>query len=136
MATSNQGEVVFGYDIRPGRNRSGSDIGKNLCVIANDIDANGPDSIAISTGDTNRIRGVTMEAIPNGANGNIAKSGKKHVVASGAIAADARIAPDADGKVKAAVSGDRSFGRALETAADDGDIILAEINCVDPDLIA
>lgn len=113
--------------IRPGRNRSGSTIAKYLLVKGGGA---GVDTIALTAADTDVPVGVTREDIVDGANGDLAIRGQVRVIASGAISADVKLAPDANGKVKAAASGDTVVGTSKDAATADGDIILAELNVV------
>jgi hypothetical protein len=111
--------------VRPGRNRSGSTIGKYLLVKYGGA---GPHTIILAAADTDVVSGVTREDIPDQANGDLGVGGELRVTASGAISAGARIAPDAGGKVKAAASGDTVIGEARDAATADGDVIVAELN--------
>ncbi len=111
--------------IRPGRNRTGSTIAKYLCVK---LGAVVPDSIAVTAADTDIAVGITREDIVDGANGDLAIRGQVRATASGAITAGARVAPDANGKVKAAATGDCVIGEAKDTTTTDGDILIVELN--------
>jgi len=113
-------------EFRPGRNRSGSTIGKYLCVKRDA--SNLPNGLTLTAADTDVAVGVTGEEIANNANGNVCIKGRHPVTANGAITAGLRIACEANGKVKAAASGDTVIGVAEEAALADNDVILAELN--------
>lgn len=135
MATSTQGEVIFPDGIAPGRNRTGSAIAKGLTVEFDS--ANGIDAISVTNAEADRAVGVTMEPIADGANGNVCKKGKVLCKAGGAITAGARVAPGADGRVVAAGSADVSIGRYLEaTTCAENDMVLCDIDCTNPPLLA
>lgn len=125
MTTTNLPDYTVTGDVRPGRNRSGADIGKYL-VVKLDA-ANAPNALALTAADTDVAIGVTMELIKNGYNGDVLTRGRHRVTASGAIAAGVKIAPDANGKVKAAAAGDTVIGTSEDAATADGDIISAEL---------
>jgi hypothetical protein len=57
----------------------------------------------------------------------VAVSGKSKIVAGGAITAGALIGVNGSGRAAAVASGGWTIGRALETSANDGDVITALI---------
>lgn len=113
-------------EFRPGRNRTGGTIGRFLVVKYDGTNA--PDGITVTTADTDVAYGVTHHEAPDGTNVDCCKSGRHPVTASGVIAVGARLAPDANGKVKAAAAGDTIIGTAVDAATADNDVIAAELN--------
>jgi len=83
-----------------------------------------PDGRKCATGDSGPF-GVAITDIASGENmqGKVLIKGTAKVVTSGAISQFAYVAPDNNGKVKAAGATDSKVGVALEAASASGDII-------------
>lgn len=80
--------------------------------------------LVVTAADTDVAVGFVQESCAaNQARANVVTSGPTQAIASGVIAKDAFVCPDAAGKIKAAASGDRPCGYARTAAAADGDII-------------
>lgn len=79
---------------------------------------------ALAAADTDPCYPIQNKPKPTGEQAALAIAGVSKVIAGGAIAQGAKVAPTAaNGKAQSAASGDRWFGIALEAAGADGDII-------------
>jgi len=113
-------------ETRPGNNFTGASIAKWLGVKA--VTATAPDSIQLTAASTDVCVGVTAEVIADQARGDVHIRGRIPCIASGVIAAGARVAFGANGKAQAAVAGDCVVGNAVDAAAADGDTIAIELS--------
>lgn len=95
--------------IVPGRNRSGSDIPKGRVVTMDP--GNGPDAVELADNVADVLHAVTLEAIANGKNGDLAQGGLCIVEAGAALATEG---------VKLTVDGS---GRVIASSADNQNII-------------
>ena len=130
--TTIQGEAMA-PEFRTCQNNTVTDI--TAYSVVKRVPAEAPDGVDVTAADTDIPAGVVPKKVDkSGGVGDMAIRGRVRVIASGAITADARIAPAAAGKVQAAAAADIVMGRALEAAVNDGDIIMAEIDCVAPTL--
>jgi hypothetical protein len=114
------------HPIDPCRNRSGTDLAKHRFVK---IDADqGVDAYEAATDGTAAIMGVTLEAITNGYNGDIAKGGHVILEAGGAITVGAKLTGGTGGKAVATTTAGHHVGAIAKTAttSGDGDLIEAE----------
>lgn len=113
--------------IVPGRNRTGADIPKFRIVQLDD--ANGDEAVKLATGAAVQPYGVTLGAIIDQTNGDVAQGGICRVEAGAAIGTrGTRLTSDANGKAVAATSdNDFIIGTNLTTAGADGDVIEASI---------
>lgn len=135
MAKTTLGEMMD-PKFRPAINNTGADFGPYLCVKR--VPAEAPDGVVLTTAATERACGVLAKTLFSnvsqvGSNsGEMVVTGRCRMVASAAIAADDPIAPAANGKTQTAVATNVVIGRALEAAAADGDIYMAEVDFIAP----
>lgn len=95
--------IVPADGVRPGRNRTGSDIAAKVVVKA---DATNVDGIALcTTAASEKPIGVTMAAIKNGENGDVQQSGRAVCTSGAAVTAGQRVTVAAGGKVIDAAPG-------------------------------
>lgn len=114
-------------EFRPAANNTVSAIGAYLCVKR--VAAEAPNGVELTAAQSDVPCGITVRGgIAAGAIGDMCIHGRTRVTAAGAIAAGARIAPDANGKVVAAGAADVVIGSLVEEAFADGDVVMAEIN--------
>jgi len=111
------------------RNRSGSDIAKHR-IVMRDVDQ-GVDAYQAAGDAAAPLMGVTLEAIANGKNGNLAQGGLAIVEAGAAISVGAKVTAGTGGKGAASSADeDHIIGIANTEATLDGDLIEVQMTAI------
>ena len=72
--------------------------------------------LVVTAADTDEAYGILPDPTDANVPANVITCGECYAIAGGTIAAGAALAPDADGEVKTAATGDAIVGEALEAA--------------------
>lgn len=87
------------------------------------VKVSGVDTVTVCSATTDLACGVLTNKPTSGQAASIAILGTTKVIAAGAITAGQKVAPTAAGKAQHAATGQFPVGVALQTSANDGDII-------------
>lgn len=82
-----------------------------------------PAAVVVSAADTDDCVGITQTGAAANSTVGLCILGPTKAIASGVINYGVKLAPDSDGRVKTAASGDKIIGVSRQAASADGDII-------------
>lgn len=105
---------------RLGRNLGGTTIGKNRFVTTGAAQ----DEVVLATAASNLVEGVTTEDIPPGGHRSIQTEGRARVLSGGALALNAFVTSDAQGRAVTAATGNLVKGQ-VKTAATGADQLVS-----------
>jgi len=123
--------IVPDGSIRPGLNLSGSSIAANRIVVQGAA----IDQVAQAAAATAPYFGVTMNAIANGAAGDIQTKGKAPIETGAAVAKNVNVMSDASGRAILATAGNNVIGRTVTATTALGQVAEVEL-CDQPTILA